>query len=150
MLGLAAYVIVQAGSLAGKPAPDFEVRGAYGGRVELSSYRGQPLLVVFWTTSCGICRYALPVIDRIGAEYPGLEILAVNIGDAEGAREFVSESRLRLNCAVDESGEVAQRYGVRGVPKLVMIGRDGKVSQVLNGSRNDDALRRWIAGALAD
>lgn len=150
LIGVLAYAIFHAGSLSGKPAPDFTLQGAYGGSVELASFRGRPLLMIFWTTSCGACRYALPIADRIGLEFGGrgLEVLAVNIGDAGGARAFIAQTGLRLTSAVDETGEIAQRYGVSGVPKLVLIDREGKVAKVATGSRNEEALRRWVGSVV--
>ncbi|HWQ57372.1 MAG TPA: TlpA disulfide reductase family protein [Bryobacteraceae bacterium] len=149
-LGVLGYVVLHGGGLAGRQAPDFTVRDAYGGSVELSSFRGRPLLMVFWTTSCGYCRYELPIVDRVATEFAprGLEVVAINIGDVEGARTFMREEHLRLTNTVDEKGEVAQRYGVSGVPKLVFVDREGKIGKEVFGSQSEEALRRWLSRAV--
>jgi hypothetical protein len=44
-------------------APAFSLPETYGGRVDLESFRGRPVLLVFWMTSCGICRRELPLVS---------------------------------------------------------------------------------------
>ena len=75
----------------GRQAPEFTLQGAYGGDYHLDSFRGRPVLLVFWTTSCGICRHELPILDGLYGEAArnGVEIACVNIGDVEGAREVM-------------------------------------------------------------
>jgi cytochrome c biogenesis protein CcmG/thiol:disulfide interchange protein DsbE len=147
ILILAAFLLLQWDGLAGKPAPDFTLDQAYGGRVDLSAYRGRPLLLAFWLTSCGICRHELPLLDRLGPEFSarGVEVLAVNIRDVEGAREFMAAKHLHLTNLIDADGETAQRYGVSGVPKLVLIGADGKIHKSAAGYQNEETLREWMA-----
>src|SRR5262249_35740757 len=49
-------------------APAFSLPETYGGSVDLASYRRQPVLLVFWMTSCGICRRELPLVSRMAPE----------------------------------------------------------------------------------
>jgi peroxiredoxin len=131
-------------SQVGGPAPDFALRGAYGGEYSLDSFRGKPVLLVFWTTSCSICRHELPVLDNLfpDAMRNGVEIAAVNIGDADGAREVLRPMHL-LNL-VDADGSAARSYGVSGVPKLILIGADGKIKRSQSGWTREAALRNWL------
>jgi len=66
---IATFFFLQWDSMAGRAAPDFTLDQAYGGRVDLSAYQGKAVLLVFWLTSCGICRHELPVLDRLSAEF---------------------------------------------------------------------------------
>jgi hypothetical protein len=52
IIGLA--LLVLRGGIAGRDAPDFSLRGAYGRSIEKESFRGKPVLLVFWTTSCPV------------------------------------------------------------------------------------------------
>ena len=61
----------------------------------------QPVLVDFWATWCGPCRQMTPIIDQIADEYQG----KARIG--------------KLN--VDEQGQTAMRYQVRGIPTLLLF-----------------------------
>jgi len=128
----------------GSAAPDFALHGAYGGEYHLDSFRGRPVLLVFWSTSCGICRHELPVLDNLYAEASqnGVEIACVNIGDVDGAREVMRPFHL-LNL-VDQDGNAARDYHVSGVPKLVLIGADGKIKRSASGWERAAALRTWL------
>lgn len=60
------------------------------------------MLVDFWATWCGPCRMLGPVIEELAEEYEGK---AVTIGKVD----------------VDESPELAQQYGITGVPTVVFL-----------------------------
>jgi cytochrome c biogenesis protein CcmG/thiol:disulfide interchange protein DsbE len=130
----------------GRQAPDFTLEGAYGADYHLDSFRGKSVLLVFWTTNCGICRHELPIIDGLyrAAERNHVEIACVNIGDIDGAREIMRPLRLRLNL-VDPDGSVARSYGVNGVPKLVLVGADGKIKWSASGLQSEATLRHLLA-----
>lgn len=149
LLGLAALFFLQDG-VTGRDAPDFSLRDAYGGRLELRSCRGRPVLLVFWAAYCGICRHQLPVLDRLASEFrgKGVEVIAINVGDLDGAREFMRSNHLGLTSLVDADGAVAQAYKVNGVPKLVLVGRDGKIKRAAVGMRSESAVRRWLESVL--
>ena len=102
------------------------------------------MLLVFWNTNCGICRHELPILDSLYAEASrnGVEIAGVNIGDVDGAREVMRP--LHLLNLVDEDGSAARSYSVSGVPKLVLIGADGKIWRSASGMRGEAALREWL------
>jgi len=128
----------------GRRAPDFALQGAYGGEYRLDSFRGKSVLLVFWNTNCGICRQELPILDSLDREAArnGVEIAGVNIGDSEGAREVMRP--LHLLNLVDPDGRAARSYGVSGVPKLVLIGADGKIKRSASGMEGEEALRAWL------
>jgi peroxiredoxin len=134
-----------------RPAPGFSLPETYGGSVGLESYRGRPVLLVFWTTSCGICRRELPAVSRVAPEFrsKGIGVVAIHLGGGDDVRDFMSSNHIALTSLVDTEGAVGQAYHVSGVPKMVLIGADGKIKRTKAGMANESELREWMDAAGA-
>ena len=145
---LALGLLMNWDGIQGSPAPPFSLRETYG-HVTLDSYRGRPVLLVFWTTSCGICRHELPLLSRIAPEFhrKGVEILAINVGGAEEANDYLRSNNIGLRSAIDENGATGQAYHVRGVPKLVLVGGDGVIHRSHSGGMDAEDLLEWADAA---
>ncbi|NKB89836.1 MAG: thioredoxin [Acidobacteria bacterium] len=76
-----------------------------------------PVLVDFWAVWCAPCRMIAPVVDELAETYDG----KVKIG--------------KLN--VDENGDIAFRYNVRGIPALLMFGGGQVVDQMVGAGSRD-------------
>jgi thiol-disulfide isomerase/thioredoxin len=69
----------------GKPASKAMFTGPDDGAVQLSQFRGRPVLVNLWATWCGPCIKEMPSLDRLAGEAPGgLTVVAV-AQDIQGA-----------------------------------------------------------------
>src|SRR5262249_25661738 len=55
--------------LSGTAAPTFDVKTLDGTGYSLSSMKGKPILLDFWTSWCGPCRRAMPALETINREY---------------------------------------------------------------------------------
>ena len=97
---------------------------------------GRITVVSFWASWCEPCRKELPMLEaiqnRVGAAY--IRVVAVNIEDpldfSRLARRL-SDWKLTLTHDVDD--KVSKAYGVKGIPHLVLIGRDGRILKVRRG-----------------
>ena len=128
------------------PAPAFSLPETDGGQIDLASYRGRPVLLVFWTTSCPICQRELPMLNRMEPEFrgKGIAVVTVLLGGEGEARNFLGSNSIGLTSAYDSEGKVGRAYGVGGVPKLVLIDKSGKVKRSHSGWANEDVLREWM------
>jgi thiol-disulfide isomerase/thioredoxin len=140
-------------SLAGAPAPDFELDLLAGGKLKLADQRGKIVVLDFWASWCGPCMQAMPMLDAVAEELGGddVKFFAVNLQED---RQTVEDAIERLNVgnaavALDVDGATAEKYGVRAIPQTVVIDREGKVASVLIGGRPDyaDQLRQAIEAA---
>jgi thioredoxin len=88
----------------------------------------QPVLIDFWAPWCAPCRAIAPLIDQLAGEYAGrLKVVKIN---------------------VDDNPETPARYGVRGIPNLLII-KSGQVKEQIVGAVPKSHLVRAVDSALA-
>lgn len=81
------------------------------------------VIVDFWAEWCGPCKSLMPVLDEIAAEHAG------------------KASIMKVN--VDENPELAQRYGIRGIPTLIFF-KNGEVVGTLVGNQGKSEIIKTI------
>jgi peroxiredoxin len=133
----------------GEPAPDFSLQDLSNHPVTLSSYRGQKVVVMdFWATWCGPCRMGMPGLQELQQKFKdrGVEILSVNQGEpADQVRDFIERKKYLFHVVLDSDGAVGSKYGVRAIPTLVAVDKEGAIRWLRVGySDNEDELRRLL------
>ncbi len=139
---LSVFLHAQAASgLLGKAAPDFVLKSIDGENLRLSEYRGEVVLINFWTASCGRCRKQLPRIQSLLNRYPhGLSVLSVSLDrDAGRTRALASDLKLQFPILLDRGKRVARAYDPGRLPLTLVVDQVGTVRFVHEGYREDDA-----------
>jgi thiol-disulfide isomerase/thioredoxin len=108
---------------------------------------GRPSLVHFWATWCGSCRLEHGTIERLAQEHPVVTV-AMQSGDSADVASYLQERGLSFPVRLDEHGEAASRWGVRGVPTTFVVDGNGQIRFVTTGFTTDVGLRLrlWLAG----
>jgi thioredoxin 1 len=83
----------------------------------------KPVLVDFWAAWCAPCRMLAPTVDAVAEKY--VEVARV----------------VKLN--VDENPSVSQRYGIKGIPTLILF-KGGKEEERVVGATSKEAISRMI------
>ena len=101
----------------GQQAPDFVLRDQHGQSVSLSSFRGQPVLLVFYPFAfSGVCSGELRALRDQWSELASadVELLAVSCDPVYSLRVFADSENFAFPLLSDfwPHGEVARRYGV--------------------------------------
>ena len=138
LLIVAAWIAFQprapAFQLLGKPAPQFSLDLLDGGTFDLAKTKGNEIVILdFWATWCGPCRYAMPILEKISEKFhdQGVRLYAVNLReDSRDIHRYLKSERLDLTVLLDTQGSVAGQYKADAIPQTVIIGKDGTVQVV--------------------
>ena len=83
----------------------------------------KPVIVDFWAEWCGPCQAIAPMLEELAAERADVTVAKLNI---------------------DENAEATAKYGIRGIPTLLLF-KDGQVVDTKVGApSNKNALAKWI------
>ena len=120
---------------------DFSAPGLDGKEIDLSHYRGHPVIVDFWATWCGPCRKQIPELVALYQKYNksrGLVIIGVSCDliQGEGLRAvapFVKEFRINYPIALAD-GRLVDNLGIEAIPTTLFLGPDGKIVSRIVGA----------------
>jgi len=83
----------------------------------------KPVLVDFWAAWCAPCRMLAPTVEAVAEKYAG------------NARV------VKLN--VDDNPSVSQRYGIKGIPTLILF-KNGREEERVVGATSEQAISRIL------
>jgi len=132
-------------------ASDFSFKSLSGEVVSKKSLAGQPTLLMFWASWCGVCQGELPKLKALYEEKrgKGLAIVAVGVHDKQSnIINYVANhsETFTFPVAYDFKNEAPESFGIRGVPKFVLLDKDGAIvlTHTGGGFMKDPALMKYI------
>jgi thiol-disulfide isomerase/thioredoxin len=142
----------------GMPAPDISLASPDGKNYSLSDLKGKVVLLDFWASWCGPCRKANPHVVEVYHKYKdkGFTVFSVSLDgiDSRTKSRFPTEEQFKAGLEQSKQSwinaiekdqlvwpyhvselskwdtKAARQYGVSGIPKTFLIGRDGKIAAV--------------------
>jgi peroxiredoxin len=134
-------------------APDVSFQTLDGQSLSLKAMRGQPVLVVFWATTCAVCIEELPALMTLYRELRprGLQLVAVAMPyDPPNRVVAMAETRqIPYPVALDIRAEITRAFGdIRYTPSAILVGPEGHIEKRVIGRLDTTALRTDIEALL--
>ena len=130
----------------GDDAPTFYVRDLAEKNFFFSDTlkTGKPAVLSFFATWCGPCRAEMPELDTLSQEYKDVNFYLIDVSglnqgktkmkeDPKLVKKMVNDLGVSLQVLMDKYGKVAEKYGVKSLPRLVVIDDKSKVHYIHDG-----------------
>jgi thiol-disulfide isomerase/thioredoxin len=118
---------------AGQVAPDFTAYDLNGQPIKLSSLKGKVVYIDFWATWCGPCRQQFPAERELHKKFEGNKdvvfLLVSTDSKPEPWKAFLDKEKLPGTnvWAGDQYAAVANTYNITGIPRFMLIDKQGKI-----------------------
>jgi peroxiredoxin len=122
-------------------APGFTLQSLDNGIVNLNDFRGRPVMLTFWRINCSACQFQAPFIQALYDKWSidSLVVLTINVGDRQGDVEYYMAGReITYPVLLDSEKQVAQSYGLIGVPTTFFIDGEGILKAYQIGAFTDE------------
>lgn len=130
---------------------DFTLPLVGGGTLTLSSLKGKPVLLVFFSPNCPHCREEVPALNAVYNKYKGthdLVVLGAGYGSEASIEYFVEQNRVQYPVVSFTDRTILEAYGVSYVPHNVFFNREGNIVKTVTGALSSSTLESYLAGIL--
>lgn len=119
----------------GDPSPGFNYPDQNGKNVSLEDLRGKYVYVDVWATWCAPCKMEIPYLKQMDEDYQGkdIEFVSLSIDKIEHKEKWlkmIEEENLggiQLLADKDFSSEFVMAYNITGIPRFILIDKEGKI-----------------------
>jgi cytochrome c biogenesis protein CcmG, thiol:disulfide interchange protein DsbE len=132
-------------ALIGKPAPNFVLPAMDGRDLDLSAYKGRPIILNFYASWCAPCRVEHPQFMQLAKDNRFVVLGVAYRDEPEKTAAYLEDlGNPFAQSAIDRQGAVGVQFGLAGVPETYVIGADGKVL-----FRHQGEVTAKVAGEIA-
>ena len=111
-----------------------------GTQFSIADFAGEPVLFHFWATWCPICELENGTIQSITQDYTVITIASWSEGESE-VKAYMRENQLTFPVMLDNSGKLAQSFGLKGVPTSFILDPNGEIRFIETGYSTEPGLR---------
>ncbi|UKJ08558.1 TlpA family protein disulfide reductase [Solitalea lacus] len=142
----------------GEKAINFTYPDAAGKQVSLTDFKGKIVLVDVWATWCGPCKKEIPSLKELEKEFHDKDVVFLSVSvdedkDKEKWKKFIADEQLAgVQLFASGWSQIAQAYGIKGIPRFMLFDRNGNVINVDAPRPSDpklkEALNEWLSKTI--
>lgn len=135
-----------------RPMPLLEMSQMDGGTWRMVDHRGQVVIVNYWASWCQPCWEETPGLVRLSREMgPKVAVVGVAMDESgtEKVRSFVQRFGVPYT-VVTPGHETQMAYGMDGLPRTILVDRQGRVAKTYPGAVEERDLREDVGALLAE
>ncbi|MGI6137519.1 MAG: exo-alpha-sialidase [Candidatus Hydrogenedentales bacterium] len=121
----------------GAQAPDFTLGQMDGDEIRLSALtKEHPVVLAFWASYCGYCKRALPIVLDVMNSFQDKGVVFYGVNQRENPEKikaYFDDADLSFPVLLDTDAQVGGSYEIRGIPRIVIVGKDGIIKGVHQG-----------------
>ncbi|HDQ70971.1 MAG TPA: redoxin domain-containing protein, partial [Chloroflexi bacterium] len=137
----------------GLEAPTFSLEQLDGSPLALADLRGKIVVVNFWATWCAPCEDELPDFQAVWEAYHEQGVTFVGLAvqrELDDVRAMTTRFGVGYPVGLDRTGEIAESYGISGVPETFVVDAEGRIVYVHVGPMDAEALQVVLDGMLEE
>lgn len=140
----------------GTPAPEISGVDINGKPYKLSDLKGNVVVVDFWFSGCVPCKAEMPVMEKLAEEMKDQKIKFISVSLDSGPQlteawkglvKDKGDETLNLNLPLGYKSPEAKNYLIRGVPRIIVIDKEGKLVDS-NAKRPSDPKLKALLDSL--
>lgn len=109
--------------------PSFTLQNMDGQMVNLTDFKGRPIVLYAWATWCRTCRRQMPLLVQAAKSKPEINFVFLNISDSPVAvRAFERELNFQIpNVLLDPEAKLSHPLRIQGLPVTLFYNAEGKL-----------------------
>jgi cytochrome c biogenesis protein CcmG/thiol:disulfide interchange protein DsbE len=130
----------------GDALPAFELPDLDEKKTSSRDYFGKPMVINFWATWCAPCKLEMPLLQKTAQDHQGeLSLIAVNFEESrDTVIQFIKSNNLDLPVLLDESGGMANSFGIHAFPVTYFVDKDGIIRSMHIGQLNELLITDYL------
>ncbi|RJX73743.1 protein disulfide oxidoreductase [Vibrio sinensis] len=115
------------------PAPEIQALDINGDLIDVNalSHNGEPVIVYFWATWCGSCKWVSPTIDWFANDHQVVTV-ALSSGENSRIQAYLTAKQLGFPVINDAQGTISREWGISVTPTIAII-KGGEIKYMTAG-----------------
>lgn len=129
-----------------RAVPTGSIRRFDGSAFSMADYRGQPVVVNFFSSTCVPCVKEMPDFERVHRQVGDrVTFLGLDVRDTvEAGRALVKRTGVTYDIGLDPDGTLIREFGGTVLPTTVFVLPDGTIADVASGRMEPEELQAAI------